>query len=62
MTTATPAMIVYWRFRYAFAPSCTAAEMGCISSLPGESDSSQREVTIPYRTAQPAHTSATIGP
>ena len=39
-TTATPAMIVYWRVRYAFAPSCTAAEISCIRSLPGERASS----------------------
>ena len=46
-TTATPAMIVYCRRRYACAPSCTAMEMSCISWLPGESASSQREVTTP---------------
>ena len=46
-TTATPAMIVYWRFRYAVAPTCTACEMRCISALPGESASSQRDVSTP---------------
>jgi hypothetical protein len=46
-TTATPAMIVYWRRRYAFAPSWTAVEMSCISWLPGDRLSSQREVTTP---------------
>src|SRR5688572_6132750 len=61
-TTATPAMIVYWRRRYAVAPSCTAVEMACISALPGESDSSQRDVTTPYATAAPAQTSAMITP
>ena len=45
--TATPAMIWYWRVRYALAPSCTAAEMRCISSLPGDFASSQRVVTAP---------------
>ena len=35
-TTATIPMIVYWRFRYAAAPSCTAAEISCIRSLPGD--------------------------
>ena len=61
-TTATPAMIVYWRRRYAFAPSCTAREISCISALPGERASSQREVTMPYTTAAPEHTSAMTTP
>src|SRR5215217_3140310 len=61
-TTATPPMIVYWRRRYAVAPSCTAREMRCISSFPGERASSQREVTTPYTTAAPAQTSAMITP
>ncbi len=46
-TTPTAAMIVYWRVRYAEAPSCTAAEIDCIRSLPGDSASSAREVTTP---------------
>ena len=33
--TATTAMIVYWRLRYAWAPSWTAAEISCMRSLPG---------------------------
>ncbi len=33
-TTATPAMIVYWRVRYAWAPSCTAAAISRIRSSP----------------------------
>jgi hypothetical protein len=46
-TTATAPMIVYWRRRYAWAPSWTAAEMACISSLPGDLASSQRLVASP---------------
>jgi hypothetical protein len=46
-TTPTAAMIVYWRVRYADAPSWTAAEIACIRSLPGDSASSDREVTKP---------------
>ena len=46
-TTATAPMIVYWRRRYAWAPSWTAAEIACISSLPGDFASSQRVVTRP---------------
>ena len=56
--TPTPAITVYWRFRYARAPSCTAAEIVRIVSLPGDSASSAREVSTPYATAAPAHTSA----
>ena len=47
ITTATMPMIVYCRFRYAAAPSCTALEMACICSLPGDWASSQRVVTAP---------------
>src|SRR5215218_8505258 len=36
--------------------------MACISSLPGESESSQREVSTPYTTAAPAQASAMITP
>ena len=39
--TATTAMIMYWRFRYAFAPSCTAPEISCMRSLPGDFASSR---------------------
>ena len=46
-TTPTPAIVVYWRFRYARAPSWTAAEIERMRSLPGESASSEREVTAP---------------
>ena len=49
--TPTPAIVVYWRFRYARAPSCTAAEIVRIVSLPGDSASSAREVRTPYATA-----------
>ena len=33
--TATMAMVLYWRFRYAIAPSCIAAAIFCISGVPG---------------------------
>ena len=41
-TTPTPAIVVYWRFRYAEAPSWTAAEIERIRSLPGDRASSVR--------------------
>ena len=44
---ATPAMIVYWRVRYAFAPSWTAPEISRIRSLPGERASSRWVITAP---------------
>ena len=47
ITTATIPMIEYWRLRYAAAPSCTAWEIACICSLPGDWDSSQRVVAAP---------------
>jgi hypothetical protein len=46
-TTATMPMIWYWRLRYAWAPSCTAFEISCMRSLPGDLDSSQRDVSRP---------------
>src|ERR1044072_2307118 len=61
-TTPTTAIVEYWRLRYARAPSCTAAEIETIFSLPGESASSERTVTAPYTSAQAAHTSATRTP
>ena len=60
--TPTPAIVVYWRFRYARAPSCTAAEIVRIASLPGDSASSAREVRTPYATAAPAQMSAISTP
>ena len=45
--TPTPAIVVYWRLRYAEAPSWMAAEMVRIRSLPGDSARSWREVTAP---------------
>jgi hypothetical protein len=45
--TPTPAIVVYCRLRYAVAPSCTAAEIERILSLPGESASSDRAVSTP---------------
>ena len=47
ITTATIPMIVYWRLRYAAAPSWTAWEIACICSLPGDCDSNQRVVAAP---------------
>ena len=46
-TTPTTAIVVYWRLRYAEAPSWTAAEIERMRSLPGDSASSDREVTAP---------------
>ena len=45
--TPTTPISVYWLFRYARAPSWTAAEIERIVSLPGDSASSEREVTTP---------------
>ena len=44
-TTPTMAIVVYWRRRYAEAPSWTAADRLCIVSLPGDSASSDRVVS-----------------
>ena len=44
---ATIAMIVYWRLRYAFAPSWTAPEISCMRSLPGERPSSRCVTSAP---------------
>ena len=46
-TIATIPMIVYWRRRYACAPSCTAREISRMRSVPGDLASSQREVARP---------------
>src|SRR3954465_11037929 len=35
--TPTPAITVYWRFRYAEAPSCTAPEAARMRALPADS-------------------------
>src|SRR3954469_16937266 len=59
---ATTAIVVYWRFRYARAPICTAPEIRCISALPGDSASSARDVVAPYATARPAHSRAMTTP
>src|ERR1700760_578074 len=61
-TTPTAAIVVYWRVRYADAPSWTAAEIERMRSLPGERASSWRAVTKPYAIAQAEHTSATRSP
>ena len=42
--TAIALMVTTCRWRYAFAPSCTAAEISCIFSLPGE-----RRMTVMIR-------------
>ena len=60
--TPTTPMSVYWRLRYARAPSWIAAEIERIVSLPGESASSERAVTTPYTSAAPPQTSATSTP
>ena len=36
MTTAIALIVTTCRFRYAFAPSCTAAEICCMRSLPAD--------------------------
>src|SRR4051794_39862282 len=61
-TTPTIAMVVYWRRRYADAPSCTAADSVRIVSLPGDRASSDRVVSTPYTTAAAAHRTATRAP
>src|SRR5579875_462805 len=60
--TPTAAIVVYCRFRYAEAPSCTAAEIWRIRSVPADSASSEREVSAPYSSAAPEHPSATRTP
>jgi len=61
-TRPTTAIVEYWRFRYARAPCCTAREMLCMRSLPGDISSSERVVSAPYTTAQAAQTRATTTP
>ena len=61
-TTPTMPIVVYWRRRYAEAPSWTAADRACMVALPGESASSDRVVSRPYAIASAAHTSATTTP
>ena len=46
-TTATPEMVMYWRRRYAVAPSCTAREISCMRSVPGDCCSSHQVSTTP---------------
>ena len=46
-TTPTMPIVVYWRRRYAEAPSWTAFEISTMRSLPGESASSERVVSAP---------------
>jgi hypothetical protein len=41
------AIVVYWRFRYAEAPSCTAADSDRIRSLPGDRANRDLEVRAP---------------
>ncbi len=61
-TTPTIPIVVYWRRRYACAPSWMARERRCMTSLPGESASSERVVTTPYTTASSAQTTANTAP
>ena len=61
-TTPTMAIVVYWRRRYADAPSWMAADSVRIVSLPGDSASSDRVVSTPYATAAAAQTTATRTP
>ena len=61
-TRPTAPIVVYWRRRYAEAPSWTAADRLCMVSLPGESASRDLVVSSPYAIANPAHTSATTTP
>ena len=44
-TTATTAIVVYWRLRYAAAPCCTAREISCMRSFPA---GSRRSQTVRY--------------
>ena len=46
-TTPTTPIVRYCRFRYAFAPSWTAAEIERMRSFPGDRASSDREVSAP---------------
>ena len=46
-TTPTMAIVVYWRRRYADAPSWIAAERPRMVSLPGDSARSERLVSSP---------------
>src|SRR6266545_7283052 len=57
-TTATTAIVMYWRRRYAAAPSCTARAISRMRSLPAGWLSSQYVRPMPYAIATPAHTSA----
>ena len=61
-TTPTMPIVVYWRRRYAEAPSWTAADRHCMVALPGESASSDRVVSTPYAIASPAQISAKTTP
>jgi hypothetical protein len=57
-TAATTAIVVYWRRRYAEAPSCTACAIACIRSVPAGRPSSQTVRPIPKAIATPEQTSA----
>ncbi len=61
-TTPTIAIVVYWRRRYAWAPSWIAAESRCMTSLPGDRASNWRVVSTPYTTASNAQTTASSAP
>ena len=55
-------IVVYWRRRYAEAPSWTAADRLCMVALPGDSAISDRVVSTPYAIASAAHNSAKTTP
>ena len=46
-TAPTMPIVVYWRRRYAEAPSCTAFEISTMRSLPGERANSDLAVSAP---------------
>jgi len=51
MTIPTPAMVVYCRFRYACAPSRTAAEISCMRWLPASACMTDQIAQTPYTIA-----------
>ena len=51
MTNPMIAMTVYWRFRYADAPSWMAAAISCMRALPGGMRSTRKIRTMAKMTA-----------
>ncbi len=60
--TATIAIVVYWRFRNAIAPSWIAAAIDCIVALPAGCLSTQEARYTPYRIAMMPATRPTVIP